>query len=312
MSDTTLTQRYVAAVVRSVPEDARTDVAAELEASIHDQVDARIDAGEPTTDAERAVLVELGDPAALAASYAGRPLTLVGPRVYLQWRRTLVMLLWIVVPLGTIGAVLIDALTGEAAGTIIATGITTLMQIGLHVAFWTTLAFAVVDRAGAATPMQPWTPERLPRLVPRGGTAGETIASAVTIAIAIGALLWDRLVGFVVLDGEAGPALTSSPLVLVLLVAVLVAQSAPQLAASRSGAWTRRIAVANAIVSLATGTLLVGLVAAGLVLSERLADRLETWGVAPVAGAIAIVVLVVGTAWNVVDGFLRARKAQRA
>ena len=95
MTDT-LTTRYIDAVTRSVPERQRDDVARELAAAIADQIDARLVAGEAPGDAERIVLTELGDPERLAAGYADRPLHLIGPRYYLEWKRLLVLLLWIV------------------------------------------------------------------------------------------------------------------------------------------------------------------------------------------------------------------------
>ena len=44
-------------------------------------------------------LVELGDPAALAASYVDRPLQLIGPRYYLTWWRLLKLLYSVVLPI---------------------------------------------------------------------------------------------------------------------------------------------------------------------------------------------------------------------
>ena len=69
-----LTDRYVAATVSGLDEAQRPEVERELHATIEDMVDARLEAGAPTrADAERAVLVELGDPLRLAAGYSGRP-----------------------------------------------------------------------------------------------------------------------------------------------------------------------------------------------------------------------------------------------
>ena len=81
-STATLTDRYVDAAMRTVPEAQRADLAAELRASIDDQIEARIEQGEQQGDAERAVLIELGDPDRLAAQYTDRPLWLVGPRYF--------------------------------------------------------------------------------------------------------------------------------------------------------------------------------------------------------------------------------------
>ncbi len=65
--------------MRTVPEKQRADLSAELRASIADQIDARVESGESRDAAERAVLIELGDPDALAAGYTDRPLHLIGP-----------------------------------------------------------------------------------------------------------------------------------------------------------------------------------------------------------------------------------------
>ncbi|MFY9713130.1 MAG: permease prefix domain 1-containing protein [Microbacterium sp.] len=62
MTTTTLTERYIAATVKSLTPTAQDDVRVELEASISDAVEARVEQGEERTDAERVVLTELGDP----------------------------------------------------------------------------------------------------------------------------------------------------------------------------------------------------------------------------------------------------------
>ena len=69
---TTLTDRYVAAVMRQVPDRQRADIERELRAAIGDDTDARTERGATAQDAEYAALRELGDPARLAARYAHR------------------------------------------------------------------------------------------------------------------------------------------------------------------------------------------------------------------------------------------------
>ena len=70
---TDLTDRYVWAVVRSLPEDQRDEVGRELRASIEDAIETRLEAGESAKDAEVNALQELGDPSRLAGQYADRP-----------------------------------------------------------------------------------------------------------------------------------------------------------------------------------------------------------------------------------------------
>ncbi|MFT8395973.1 permease prefix domain 1-containing protein [Propionibacterium sp.] len=115
----TLTNRYIAAVIRTIPQRQRNDVARELGASIADQVDARVAAGEETATAEREVLTDLGDPDALAAGYTDRPLQLIGPHYYLAWWR-LLKVLWAIVPVcAAFGVALGMTLAGEPTGHII-------------------------------------------------------------------------------------------------------------------------------------------------------------------------------------------------
>ncbi|GAA1732807.1 hypothetical protein SAMN06265174_102403 [Dietzia kunjamensis subsp. schimae] len=108
----TLTDRYIAEVVRHLPEDQRDDISSEIAATIADMVAAELDAGNDaigtqpggTADrasAERAVLARLGDPAELAHRYAGARQYLVGPDVYPVWAR---VLRWLLPVVGVIAA----------------------------------------------------------------------------------------------------------------------------------------------------------------------------------------------------------------
>ena len=196
----TLTDRYVDAAMRTVPEKQRPDLSAELRASIGDQIDARVDSGEPQEAAERAVLTELGDPDKLAAGYTDRPLHLIGPRYYLDWWRLLKLLMWIVPPFAAFGIALGQALSGAPFGTIIGSTIAGVIGVIVHLAFWTTLVFAVIERtAGKAgdAALAPWTLAQLP--VPResGAKLGDLIGRVVYLAVWAVAIVWDLLIGFV-------------------------------------------------------------------------------------------------------------------
>ena len=157
-----LTDRYIGAVVRTVPEAQRDDVAAELRAAIADQIDARVERQEAPDAAERAVLTALGDPDKLAAGYADRPLYLISPRYYLEWWRLVKLLLWIVVPLAAFGVALGQTLAGAGIGTIIGTTIGATVSVVVHLFFWTALVFALIDRAETAGAGPVWSLDRLP------------------------------------------------------------------------------------------------------------------------------------------------------
>lgn len=157
---TTLTQRYIAATVKSLSPAAQVDVRAELEASIADAIEGRVEQGEKREDAERTVLTELGDPTVLAAGYADRPLHLIGPRYYVTWWR-LVKLLLMIVPVCVVGGVALgQTLSGAPIGTIIGQSIAAGLSSIVHVCFWVTLVFAVLERTGADMGLQ-WDVDQL-------------------------------------------------------------------------------------------------------------------------------------------------------
>jgi hypothetical protein len=102
---TTLSDRYVWGVLRAVPESQRADLEPEIRALVADAVDNRIATGDiDELDAERAALIELGDPERLAARYLGRARQLIGPVLFDAWRRVLVPALLVVVPIVAAGS----------------------------------------------------------------------------------------------------------------------------------------------------------------------------------------------------------------
>jgi hypothetical protein len=186
----TLTDRYVDAAVRRLPERQRPDIERELRTAIADAVDDKVEAGGDPAEAEVAVLTELGDPARLAAGYADRTLHLIGPAVYLDYLRFLQVLLVLVVP-AVAGAVgLVRALDGGPVSAIIGGVIGTAITAGLHVVFWTTLLFAAIERTPAARrkTLREWTPDQLPEQPSRRARNGELIAET-ALTVVFGALI---------------------------------------------------------------------------------------------------------------------------
>ena len=116
-----LTERYVYAVTRRLPEDRRTAVRQELRGTIADRIDT-LAAGRPDADStanERLALEELGDPDRLAASYTGHRLQLIGPGLYLAWKRLLKVGLAVAVPSVTTVVAVINAFSGERFGEVL-------------------------------------------------------------------------------------------------------------------------------------------------------------------------------------------------
>src|SRR5215210_6168501 len=101
-AEMTWTKRYLAVVLRSIPERQRADVERELRSSIEDAVEERVAGGEGRDVAERAVLEGLGDPSVLAGAYSGRPTYLLGPELFPIYRMVLVRILAVAVPIAAL------------------------------------------------------------------------------------------------------------------------------------------------------------------------------------------------------------------
>jgi len=313
--DATLTGRYIDAVVRTIPERQREDVARELGASIADQLDARIEAGEPADAAERAVLIELGDPDRLAAGYADRPLQLIGPRYYLDWKRLLVLLLWIVPACAAVGVAIAKLLEGAGVGGVIGAIIPVVLTVVVHVCFWVTLVFFILERTGHETmDPTPWTPDRLPEPRQTGARLSDLVGGIVWIALLAGAIVWDLTRGFVYMDGDwtsfLNPALW--PGWVLVLVLLMLAELAITAVAYRWGRWTVGLAIVNTVLAIVSASVLLGMQASGLLVNPALYDLAIDSGASAdlpeVIGVLVSVTIVGVAAWDVIDGFLKARR----
>lgn len=313
------TNRYVEAATRSLPPDQRDDYAAELRASIQDQIDGRIEAGQTPADAEREVLVELGDPATLAAGYAGRSLQLIGPRYFSDWKRLLVLLLWIVVPLGAFGGTIEPLLNGEGVGEVIAGAIAVGITAGLHVCFWVTLAFALVERFGEpAGGRGEWTPDRLPLTSARRTKFSEVVLAFVAVAVFAIVIAWDQLVGFVILretGGDPLPFLDPGlwPWGFGIVLAATLATAVLTLLAYRHGEWATWLGVAAAILALGVTAAAVVLAVTGRLLNpewfELVFRSAEPGTIQVIQAVLGIGIAMLGL-WSAWDAFRRTRSLQ--
>ncbi|MGP9538335.1 permease prefix domain 1-containing protein [Brachybacterium sp. AOP43-C2-M15] len=315
--NTELTERYIRATASGLPTAAQEDVRAELAASILDATEARIEQGEDPGIAERAVLTELGDPAILAAEYADRPLHLIGPRHYLAWRRLLTLLLWIVPACAVVGVVIGQVLVQAPVGTVIGQSIAAGLGAVVHVSFWVTVVFMILERTGTETGTA-WDLDQLPELeAPTTGRA-DAIASVALTAIGAGAVLWDQLRGFLRIDGEALAILNPGlwPTWVLALLALLALEAALAVVVVLHRRWTPALAIANtalAVLFLSWALTLIG--RSELVNPDFVDLALRANGV---DGNALWVITVVGVAsligvsvWDVVDGWRKARRDTR-
>lgn len=314
---TTLTDRYVADTLRSVPQKSRGEIERELRASIGDALEARLARGESREAAEVAVLTELGDPSKLAAEYSGPPRYLIGPNVYHAYVRTLLVGIAFFVP-GAWSLILAAWVAGGAAlPTAVITASVGALFVALLAAFWTTVGYAVVDRAeearrevaaafGAAPGV--WTPDRLPTSTAlRPIRAGDAVEAIVGGTIGIAIIFVQRSVSpFSDASGHAIPALNPElwnfwmPIALVIAAAWIVAE----FVLLARGMWSPRIALAITALTIASGTIYICLLATGQLFNTAFFEKL---GAAPwiAPGSISVIVMILLT---VIDDGTRIAK----
>lgn len=314
----TLTDRYIAATVRSLPAGLQKEVGDELRASIADAVDARTANGETFEHAEHAVLTELGDPAALAAGYADRPLHLIGPKYYLTWWRLLKILLAIVPACAVGGVAIAQALAGAGIGEIIGEAIVVALSVIVHVSFWTTLVFFILERTGADTGVR-WSVDQLPEDPQNGTGHADLIASLIMLALFAGVLVWDQLRGWTASVDEPLSILNPGlwPWGIGALLALLVAEAVLSVAVFARGHWTMTFAWINA--ALAAVVMVLGLTALmnGMLYNPRFVDEVflsngvgdDAVIVLAVLTGIGIVGITVG---DMIDGWRKAARARLA
>lgn len=318
---TSLSDRYIQAVIRTIPEAQRDDVAAELGASIADQLDARLAAGEAPEAAEREVLTALGDPDALAAGLADRPLQLIGPRYYLDWLRLLKLLLWIVVPLAAFGVALGQTLAGATIGGIVGTTIGTAVSVVVHVAFWTTLVFALLERSDDArrtttSARRSWSPDDLPHPHAAGTTFADMIVSIAFLIVGAAAVVWDQVVGLVYLDGRWMPFLSPAlaPWWLGGLLLLMAIEVGFQVVLHARRRWTPALAAVNVVLNLAFLLPALWLLSQSMLLNPAFwqavipePDADKVYGILSVLTGFGIAAIAI---WDSIDGYLKARRSR--
>lgn len=318
MTTPTLTDRYVAAAVRTVPEQQRADLAAELRASIDDQIDDRVEQGEARDAAERAVLTDLGDPDRLGAGYTDRPLWLIGPRYFLEWWRLLKLLLWIVPAAAAFGVSFAMVLDHATLGEIVGAVVPLILTVAVHLAFWTTLVFAIVERTSGrqgAGPLVTWTVDQLPDPRPSGAGRGELIATLVFLTIGAGAILWDLFIGFVPTEpglSFLNPALW--PAWILALFVVMALEAALAVAVYAVGRWTILLAVANGILNLLVAVPAVWLASQGQLINPAYFPTLipdDGAEVGAIVNTILMFAIAVIAIWGTIDSAIKAARSAR-
>lgn len=312
---TDLTERYVGATLRSIPEKQRADIEAELRASIGDAIEATVAGGKDPETAEKEVLKTLGDPDRLAAGYTGRPGYLIGPEHFFAYKRLLGVVMVTVVPIVMAVVAIVQVLAGEDIGSVFAETIGTGIALALHIAFWTTLVFVVIERSGRTVPTAEWTLEGLPAIPGVASVKlGETIGSVAFLVFTIAAIIFSRNVSPVTADGGT-PIPVFDPDMWTFwfpfLIVVLTLEIIFEIIKYRVGRWTWTLASVNVALNAAFAVPAIYLLTTERVFNPVFFEEIG-WGAEPAGDGTLVLVtsVVIGliAIWDVFDGF---RKASR-
>lgn len=321
---TTLTDRYVHAVAAQLPDSQREDIARELRATIEDTVAAAPPGSDPA-QAERQALLDLGHPVTLADSYRGEGRSLIGPRFYPAWLRTLRTLLWVVPPMAAVLLLVIEALDGGSALDVVGGALSAAFWAAVQVTFWVTVGFVIAERTGAEVEgldtltlgsTSDWAPEDLPEPRHRQVSWGDAIGSVVSNALLLVLLVLPGRIGGRVEGLEWGQIFTDSAYSLrwVLAAGVAVSLVASVYVLAR-GLWTWPTALVN---------LLGGLLFTVPVVWLASRNDLVAWDTLPLGWigdgdlrvnegltlSVTVAVLVVIVVWETVDSFRKAARSR--
>lgn len=181
MESKELITRYIYAVTKHLPENKRQDVGRELESLIEETLTERSQGALPTIADTKAVLMELGRPAELAAKYDPHAKdALIGQPHYSAYLRILKIVL-LAVTLGMTIASLLDGISGFDGNVfqLFASVINNIWQGLLGGFAWVTIIFAILYQKDVKLDMDTEDLEDLPEVPEKRQEIklGEIIAS---------------------------------------------------------------------------------------------------------------------------------------
>ncbi|MBP3970288.1 hypothetical protein KAF80_14715 [Bacillus sp. WL1] len=324
---------YVEEVAKRLPEKNRDDIILELRSTIEDMLP-----DDYNEDDEKRVLEKLGSPVSLANGYLDRPMHLIGPRYFDVYTTLLKMIIPIAAVIALIAMVAENFVgyDGEQAVlnvilNVIGKGIGEITEVGLHVFFWLTLVFAILERTDKdkgteplTTSLKKWTPDDLKNTsyVPKKKSISKFEVFGGLMWTAIWATLYfyaNHLVG-VYNATESGlkfvaPTFNQDVLLQYwpIVVIVIMFEIGISLYKLVQGQWTKKLAIGNAILQIVGTIVFIVIVVNPHLFNEGFItyvanvfttspEEFKNW---LIGGGIIIYIL--SAALNIFDGFRKAR-----
>ncbi|PGK78580.1 HAAS signaling domain-containing protein [Bacillus thuringiensis] len=323
---------YIQEVAKRLPEKNREDITLELRSTIEDMLPDNYN-----EEDVKSVLEKLGSPVSLANGYLDRPMHLIGPRYFDVYTTLLKMIIPIAAVIALISMVAENFIgySGDQAILnvilqLIGKGIGEIFEVGLHVFFWLTLVFVILERTDKdkgieplTTSLKKWTPDDLKNIsyIPKKKAISKFEVFAGLMWTAVWATLYfyaNHLVG--VYNGTANGLKFVSPTfnqdVLLqywpIVVIMIVFEICISLYKLVQGQWTQRLAIGNAILQVAGTIVFIVIVVnphlfnAGFITYLANAftispEEFKTW----LIGA-GIFFYMLSAAINIFDGFRKA------
>lgn len=317
---TSLTDRYVWAVSRHLPAETGPDVACELRGTLDETIEDRVAAGEDPHEVERAAIAQLGDPDVLAREYGGRPNHLIGSAFYPEWVRLIKFLLAVILPIAVVATFITQMLaTDRSFGELIGEVAVVLTHTAVHLVFWSTLIFVLVERFGSEKErgrfVTEWQPESLadPDVPWRRVGSCEMVGEVFFSLIALLFVLW-QFAGV----GERGVQVLDPDLVLAwkgVVLALLAGDVALNVWVWARGRWSVPLSLANVAANVASAAVLVWLVLQGRLLTDVPVEFAETFGGSAdwtLSTPAVVLGVVVVFGWDAVTSLVRVARSVRA
>ncbi|WP_242218683.1 HAAS signaling domain-containing protein [Bacillus cereus group sp. BfR-BA-01380] len=333
-----LIEIYIQEVARRLPEKNREDITLELRSTIEDMLP-----DDYSEEDVKSVLEKLGSPVTMASGYRDRPMHLIGPRYFDVYVTLLKMILPIAAVISLISMIAENFIgySGDQAAiniilSLMGKGIGGIIEVGIHVFFWLTLVFAILERTDKGKDEQPltaslkkWTPDDLKNIhyIPKENIPKKKAISRFEV---FGSLMWtaiwatlyfyaNHLVGVYEKSGNGlefvTPTFSQDVLlqywpIVVIMIGLEIALSLYKLIKRQ---WTQRMAICNTVLQLIGTIVFIVIVLNPNVISKDFityitdlfsitTNQFRTW---VVGGGIFI--YMISAASSVFDGFRKAR-----